>query len=305
MPQTPATLGDLVGVAFRIFRGMWRHFVAKLFWPSLFASISITGIEWAWLFFLKGGGNMQGFAMHLGLLFGLGLVFVLSQWELALRCVALIRNVFALDSEFDASYKFARAHQWRIMVIYTIGMLLPTLIFITTAVGTIVLLTFGKHIVRVFAVTGFFSIITAGVVVGAMSLILTAIWFVLVSLEDIGIVKIVGRGIELVSPCWWRSGSFICLLCISAFAVCLSFYLPLIGFEIFDNFAHPSSGKDDMPLHLAALETAVGTVLSILSTGVVLVGSALYYRDLQFRQEGMDISNHCNELALSSKEKQI
>lgn len=300
MPQKPATLGDLVGVAFRIFRASWRQFVSKLFWPSLFASLSITGIEWTWVLFMRSGGSMQSFAMHLGLLFGFGLVFVLSQWELALRCVALLRSVFAMDDKFELGYKFARRRQWRIMVVYTAGMLLPTIVFIISIMGATFLLVFGKHLLRVVAVTGFFSIIAGGTVVLAMSLILTAIWFVLVSLEDIGIVKIIERGVELVSPSWWRSGSFICLLCLSAFAVCLSFYLPLIGFEIFDNIVQGSIQNNDLPLHLAAMETAVGTILSILSTGVVLVGSALYYRDLKFRREGQDISKFCSDL-LSEK----
>lgn len=296
MPQKPATLGDLVGVAFRIFRGFWRHFVSKLFWPSLFASVSITGIEWSLLLFMRSGGKMDTFVLHMSLLFGFGLVFILSQWELALRCVALLRSVFSLNEPYEPAYKFARSHQWRIMVVYTAGVLLPTLVFFFTLTGTILLLTFGKHLVRVVAVTSFFSIIAGGTVIGAMSLILTAIWFVLVALEDIGIVKIIERGFELVSPSWWRSGSFICLLCMSAFGVCLSFYLPLVGFEFFDNFTHGTSAKNEFPLHLAALETAVGTVLSILSTGVILVGSALYYRDLKFRREGHDISKHCSEL---------
>jgi len=305
MPQKPATLGDLVGVAFRIFRSNWRHFVGKLFWPSLFASISITGMEWTWLFFIKGGGNMQGFALHLSILFGFAILFILSQWELALRCVALLRDTFLVDSKFEIAYKFARKHQWRIMVVYTAGVILPTIIFIVTTIGAILLLAFGKNILRIIAVTSFFSIIVAGTVMGAMALVLTAVWFVLVSLEDLAIVKILERGYELVSPYWWRSGSFICLLCMSAFAVCLSFYLPLIGMEMFESFTHGGQAHGDMPLHLACVETAVGTILSILSTGIILVGSALYCRDLQFRREGQDISKHCSDLFVATQVPEV
>jgi len=298
MPQKPATLGDLVGVAFRIFRSNWRHYVSKLFWPSLFASFAITGMEWSWLFYIKGGGNIQGFGLHLAIMLGFAILFILAQWELALRCVALLRDTFLVDSKFEAAYKFARAHQWRIMTVYTAGVVLPTIIFMATTVGAILLLAFGKNILRVIAVTSFFSIIAGGTVIGSMSLVLTAVWFVLVALEDISIVKILGRGFELVSPYWWRSGSFICLLCISAFAVCLSFYLPLIALEMFESFSRGGQVHSELPLHLAAIETGVGTILSILSTGIILVGSALYYRDLKFRREGLDISQHCNSLVV-------
>jgi len=305
IPQKPATLGDLVGVAFRIFRGNWRHYVGKLFWPSLFASVAITGMEWSWLFFIKAGGQMQGFALHLMILLGFAIIFILAQWELALRCVALLRDTFLADSKFETAYKFARSRQWRIMTVYTAGVVLPTIIFMVTTLSAGLLLVFGKKLLNIIAITGFFSIIAGGTVLGAMSLVLTAVWFVLVSLEDVGIVKILHRGYELVSPYWWRSGSFICLLCISAFAVCLSFYLPLIAMEMFESFTHGGQAHGEMPLHLAAIETAVGTVLSILSTGIILVGSALYYRDLKFRREGLDISNYCDHLLVSSEVPEV
>ncbi|MBZ0188748.1 MAG: hypothetical protein K8F91_21065 [Candidatus Obscuribacterales bacterium] len=231
------------------------------------------------------------FVVHMLASFGCLVVLIFCQWEIALRSVALVRMALLFDTSYNNALAYARRRQWAVMSVYAIGYLAPlfvTVLFIGLFLGTAALGQLGPA-GRASSIALGFGEGIGFVVCFSFAVLLTAICFIVIACEDLSVPQAVRRAVSLSMRYRWRGASFISLLCISLFSVCMAFYLPVTMIHIWEAYIQAPSGAFEAPFYLLVIDTAEGTVLSVVSVGVALIGTALYYRDMLLRLEGRDI----------------
>lgn len=305
LPDNPRSLGDLVGLAFRLLRTYWKIVIQRFLTPSVFMSIAMAGLEWCFVSWAQAKSmNMNWFFIHIGIAFAMVIVLIASQWEIALRSTALIRFILLQQEDFDQAYEYARNKQWSIMCVYGASFLAPlTVWFVLGAVfmANLVLMGFGTagKLLAIFLalVEGFFFVVTF-----SFSILFTALSFIEVSLKPISFIKALTEGFKLTLVKLPRGLSFICLLVISILAFTLIFYVPVALLEIWEGVAQGKLEESQFPIYIRVLDAVVGCIVNIISVGAALFGVSAYYRDLKMRVHGEDILKSIEALELESSD---
>ena len=292
LPHNPRSLGDLVGLAFRLLRAHWRLVIQRFLTPSIFMSVSIAGLEWCFVHWVQAQSMDVGwFAIHIVFAFALVIILIASQWEIALRSAALIRFVLIEDYNFDEGYEYARKKQWSILSVYAVSFLVPMAVcffwfflFGLTAffgqsgfVGKLMCIPLG-FLEGVFFVATF-----------SFSMLYTALCFIVVSVKDPSIGGALLEGYRLSAAKLSRGLSFVCLLAVAIFLMMMVFYIPVAILGIWDAYVQGIMNETEFPIWLRVLDATVGCVTNIISVGAALFGISAYYRDLKMRSYGEDI----------------
>ncbi len=300
LPQKPLRLGDLVSLAFRMFRLNWRNLSARLFWPSLLASMSVCAIQMAIIRLyqiFKTAGTWTSFD-SLTLSAG-GIALCVSQWMLAMRATALFREVFQLDADFASAMKYTKRRRWSVFTIYSTGCMVPFFVMFLCGIGLAVsTFLYGMGglaslaIIPLSFIFGFFIAVST-----AISLLATTLLFSVVSAEEINLLKVIERAFDLTFAYPFRGGSYMCLLAVALGLVLIAFGVFLIPFEIYEGYLVTKTGNLESPIYLRILETVSQTINNIVSMAVAIIASGLYYRDVLFRAEGADLTDALRQLA--------
>ncbi len=301
LPQKPLKLGDLVSLAFRIFRLNWRSITARLFWPSLLASISVCLIQVGLLNLVQALRTSGAWSTNDSITMSLGgIVLCVSQWMLAMRATALFREVFRLDTNFVQAMSYARRKKWSVFTIYSTGCMVPFFVMFLCGVGlAISMFLYGLGgpaalaIIPVSFVNGFLIAIAT-----AILLLATTLLFSVVSAEEINLYKVIERALDLTFAYPLRGGSYMCLLAVTLVLVLVAFGVFVIPFEVWEGYMVTKTGVVESPLYLRILETAYQTINNIISMAVAIIASGLYYRDVQFRLEGADMIDALQRLSI-------
>jgi len=292
LPSRPQRLGDIVSLAFRIYRQNWRVISRRIFGPSLLASLAVSLIQISIVHWTQTLRDHSPLAMSDFIFFGVGLLIILvCQFVLAMRATALYREIF-LDEDYKEALKYAFRRKWTVFSIFTMGAMLPVFIgmFLGLIMVGVFLIRLAGGVVQLLVVP--FSFI-AGVlfVVGtAISLLVTTLLFAVVSHEDVSFFRIVSRTFYLSFLYPFRGGSYMCLLGISLFMVLIACTIFLTPFELYEGYMAVRDSTGDSPFYLRVLEAISQTINNIVSMAVAIVGAGLYYRDVQFRAEGADLT---------------
>lgn len=300
LPDSPRSLGDLVGLGFRLVRKNWKTVVSIFLVPSIFFSMALSGSQFCFVHWVQAQSLDPGFfAAHMACGLGLALVMIACQWEIALRSCAFIRCVLLVDSEYSVAYEYARRRQWEIMTVYAVSFLLPTIvatIWTLLFVATLYLGT-GDVLGKVLCVVlGFLEGLTF-VVAFSYSLLYTAIAFVAVCRAESGIKDSLKEGFVLSREAVMRGLSYICLLLTSIFIVTLPLYLPVVLLGIWEGYVQGKMNEINFPIYLRVLEAISSCVINMLSLGAALSGVALFCRDVKMRRQGLDIDEGLSKLA--------
>ncbi|MCA9801145.1 MAG: hypothetical protein KC777_04125 [Cyanobacteria bacterium HKST-UBA02] len=306
LPEKPASLGDLVGLAFRLFRADWKQFVARLFWPSLFSSLCMYGTNWTLVHWINGRTlAVDWFVIHMLVMFACVVVVILCQWEIALRSVALLRNTLAVSPSYEEGLAYARRRQWAVMIVYSISFLAPFIVGIVFGamfVATVFVGQFGSAGLVASIALAFIEGL-ALVVVGSFAVLLTGLCFLVIACETLKVGEALRRGVYLALRYKWRGASFISLLFASIFSVNLGVFLPVVLlaiYHVYTSAASTATGQVEFPFYIRALEVAETTVTSIVSVAIGMVGTGLYYRDMTLRVEGRDLIESLERLQARS-----
>lgn len=300
LPDSPRSLGDLVGLGFRLVRKNWQSIVSIFLVPSLFFSMALSGSQFCFVHWVQAQSLDPGFfAVHMACGLGLALVMIACQWEIALRSCAFLRCVLSMDKEYSVAYEYARGRQREIMTVYAVSFMLPSLVAIIWTflfVSTLYLGT-GDTLGKVLCIVlGFLEGLTF-VVAFSYSLLYTAIAFVAVCGTESGVKESLREGFVLSGTAIMRGLSYICLLLVSIFIVTLPLYLPVIFLGIWEGYVQGKMDEINFPVYLRVLEAISSCVINMLSLGAALSGVALFYRDVKMRRQGLDIDEGLSKLA--------
>lgn len=292
LPDNPRSVGDLVGLGFRLFRFNWKLILQKLVTPSIFMSVSISALEWCFVNWASAKSmDVSWFAIHMASAFALVLIVIASQWEIAVRSCALIRLFLEEDAEFETAYEFARSRQWSILAVYGISFLVPFLVcmlFVFLAVATFALTKLGPIFVVLCIALGLLEVLSF-LAVFAFSMVYTGMCFVSVSQKARSIIASLVDGFKITMANLPRGLGFICLLASSIYLFSFIFYLPTAIVMILDGYASGAHNSDaQYPIYIRVMDSLTGTVVNVLSVGIGLAGLCFYYRDLKMRFYGED-----------------
>jgi hypothetical protein len=298
LPQNPSRLGDLVGLAFRMYRKNWRYLSGRLLVLSLLASVAVAMIQVSILNFGQSLKNSEVISpLDFGMLGGGLIIILICQYFLALRATAIYREMFGLSKDFEAGLAYAKRRRWAVFSVFTVGASAP--IFVAFYCVMIALVIFGARLaspyvgtaaVETFIVVGGFIMVVLMVVATAITLLFSMVLFAAISSEDeLKFLKVIVRAIDLTIRYPFRGGSYMCLLGLAVLAVVFSMSIFLMPFEAWEAYRSMKNSEMVLPLYLRFLETISQTVNNVVSMAVVCAGAGLYYRDVRFRSEGADL----------------
>lgn len=292
LPDKPRSVGDLVGLAFRLFRFNWKLILQKLVTPSIFMSVSISALEWCFVNWRSAQSlEVSWFVIHMSIALILLIILIASQWEIALRSCALVRLYLEEESDFDESYEFARSRQLAILSVYGISFLLPFLVcvlWILFAVGTVALIRLGPIFKYLSILLGFIEAISF-LFAFSFSMVYTGMCFVSVSQKLRSVKDALVEGYKISAANLPRGLGFVCLLACSVYIFSFIFYLPTAILAMLEGLAQGSTPDAQYPIYIRVLDSITGTLVNVLSVGIGLAGLCFYYRDLKIRVYGDDI----------------
>lgn len=290
-PDIPLSLGDLIGISFRVFREQFRFIWSAIAWPTILATLGVGGMRWSILHWLSTHSfDSASIILHLlGLILCLCMLTV-AQWELSIRSVTIVRVVLGLDDSYKSAILYARRRQWAAMLLYSVAAIAPFIVMIFWGVLSIFFVAISRYLPfsQVLSFVFFAIVGLAFTCTLSWSLLSTALAFTILACEDKNLKSICIRTYDLMKSYMWRSGSFVVLLGMTMFAVTGALDLPVLIASMFDAWRNGVTTYDT-PLYMEVLSTFVDSVINIFLLGVAPVANALYYNDLRMRVEGRDI----------------
>jgi hypothetical protein len=266
VPLRPLEIGDLFDGAIRIFR---QHF-GRLLVLTLLAYVPI-GIIGAFVGVFVNEAVRAGRedvlpAVVLATLGGMPLYILAGDISFGATFVLIAEARFGRYITVGESFRRALRRFWRLLGLQLLVGLALSLMFVTI-IGIPFAIYFG--VVWSFA---------------AHALLL----------EDVGVMRALGRSRELVRGFWWRTVGIALLFVLFITAVGFVIGLPLGALIALLALTDPDALQ-------SSWYTVVSTLLNIVSSAltVPLMYSAwvLYYYDLRVRKEGLDLAVRADELA--------
>lgn len=292
LPDSPRSLGDLVGLGFRLIRKNWKLVISIFLVPSLIFSLAMAGMEFCFVHWVEAQSlEVSWFALHMLAGLALAMIMVGCQWEIALRSCAYIRYILGREENYDLCYAYARRRQWPVMIVYGVSFFFPFLVFVVWSVLFLLTIGLGKFglVGKVLAI--FFGFLEGMSFVAAFSftLLYTALCFVGISESELSAREALGKGYSLSVCALPRGLSYVCLLALSITILTFPIYMPVILLVIWEGYVQGQMDEVQFPLYLRVLEAASSCIINIISLGAVLSGVSFYFRDVKMRRQGQDI----------------
>jgi hypothetical protein len=302
LPDTPQSLGDIVGRSFRWFRKEMGPIFRIFIWPTLISTAALTFLirffrhwSFAQIFSLSGEVDINAYLLSAGLVLLLICVVAMAQWEISIRALALLRTALGMDSDYHAAVLIARQRKWATLLLYNLAVILPSalLLFWGAVVVTFLLLAQASPAwpylsLIVFSFVGF--VLTVSL---SCCWLFTSIAFSVLAGENPTLKTLFPRTVELTLRYLWRGGSFVVLLVICQCILMLALELPMIVAYVVAHLCTPGSSVHqaavETPVYLQVFGCAWDTVTNIIWLGVAVIANALYYHDLRIRMDGQDI----------------
>lgn len=302
-PESPLSLGDLIGRGFRNFRANGKLCFQKLFWPSVLTSASVAGAKWCFLKWVESRSlNPNVVIVFTSGIFIAMVCLVIAQWIYTLRSMAIARMALLGGITFDEAYQYAQEHKWTAFGLYNGGVLVPLLVAIfwmVAAIGALLLAelkgVFPALLPVMLGLIGLLATVTI-----AWSILYTSLLFIVLSAENLSLAQVFKRAQDLTFPYLWRGGSFICLLGICLIGVACALELPMIVIamvEMIVRGAARGTAPYEVPAYIQILGAACDTLASIVIVAVAIICDAMYYNDIRLRLEGWDLMKKLEKLS--------
>jgi hypothetical protein len=302
-PSNPLTLGDIVGKAIRLFRTHYIFFVRVFLVPCLMLQLSLMYVtstleRFSRLLRSDHAFEPATFVVFFGNLLAALAILSVGFFIKTVRQVAVIRMVVQAPIPYSDALQFAREKKWLAFVVhafFTLGVL-------AILIGWLVLAAAIVTSLRATQISGVVTSILLGFV--GLGLTFSISWFSLfevlalsvLSCETLSLAAYWKRTWALAWPYLWRGGSFVCILFTAIALISLAGELPVaLTGAMTDTFRKVQQipALHDLPPGGLLLIEACGHVweglVTILTTGIGVTASALYYRDVRLRLEGDDI----------------
>ena len=292
LPDSPRSLGDLVGLGFRLIRKNWKFVISIFLVPSLIFSLAMAGVEFCFVHWAGAQSmDVNWFVIHMAAGFALAIIMIACQWEIALRSCAYIRCVLNSEIAYEDCYAYARRRQWPVLVVYGVSFLFPVLVLVVWMVLFLLTINLGKFGLIGKVLSIFFGFLEGLSFVAAFSftMLYTALCFVSISEAEVSAREALSNGYQLSISALPRGLSYVCLLAASIFILTLPLYMPVILLGIWEGYVQGRMEDIQFPLYLRALEAASSCAINIISLGVALSGVTFYFRDVKMRRQGLDI----------------
>lgn len=273
--------------------------------PALLSAVGGNLVSWAfktWIQVAKLNfqGSVQPFMIYMSLAFFGIILWFLAAWELILRCSALARMMLGLEDNFAEAYQLLKKRTWAIFGAYNLAVVPPLLVLcIWGAVAFVA--------ARLVPAEPTMHFLVGGLIYGAIGFALTislavtslygAILMASAALEDAKFSKLMSISLHLVRMRPMRGGSFVCLLSIAIILASFALEAPVTIASTINVILNRQNEAAQDPALLHVFATAFDLVTNIVSFAVAYVGYALFYRDLQLRLEGSDISDRISKLS--------
>lgn len=303
LPDSPLTMGDLVGRSFRAFRLRMPFFFQVFFWPCIISSASMTGVKVCAALWLESPTHSFDLFMKLcGAILASFAVLLFAQWELSLRSLAVVRLLMQVDDTYAQCLAYARKRKWAVLTVYNAAVFLPIVAVAVWAgciIATCLLWQHSGFVLRalsVLAVCGEAALMTVSF---AWAILATSLLFSVLACENLPFKALQKRTMELTMRYLWRGGSFFCLLGLALILVAVSLDMPIFVMSIFEAAVHGQNAAHatyQAPLYLEIASAIWECVLNIVLLGVALLADGLYYNDLRLRSEGLDILTKLGQL---------
>lgn len=298
------SLGDLVGLAFRIVRRNYRLYFGALMLPSCFAALGSALAQYSFKTWVSIAAESKlavaPFALHMSVAFLGMLIWFFGFWELSIRSSALVRLTFGLESSFSESYRILRKRAGTVFLAYNLAVVPPLILMVVWSTVSVLLSPLVPregmaHWVLGGATYGFIGFcLTVSL---AFSLLFAALLIAVAAIEPVDIRAALGKSMEFLKARTLRGGSFICLFTAALVATYLAMASPIILISLIDSTVHGGKEVFCQSVFFRMLAALFDVVLNVILFAVGYTGDALYYRDVKLRVEGADLSGRLEELS--------
>lgn len=292
-PERPLSLGDIVGLSFKLFRERFRFFFAVFIWPSLICSLAILGMKWCFVLFTE--VKTYDIGLFMTYLSGCAvclIVLILAQWQMMLRSLSIVRMILLAPLTMKDARTYSSRRMWATLLVYNLGIFAPFLVVVFWGVIAIGVLLLNAH----KAISGLLCGVFLGVdgllmtITTCWAVLFTSVAFCVLAAENTSIGGIFQRTSRLSFPYIWRGGSFVCLLALSLLVVAISLELPVIILSTLDSMHRGGQQLTyRLPVYLEIMAVISDTLVNMILLSVAVIADALYYNDLRLRLEGLDI----------------
>lgn len=292
LPNQTLSLGDLVGLAFRLMRSHWREIVRSMLLPSILCSLGSNLSYYSFAGWVKVAAESKlavgPFATHMSLCFCGILLWLYAAWRLFFCSRVLARRIYCGYGDSAQADRELKPKRWTLFGVYNLTIvpvsvvLLFWLLLALACFGLVPKQEPAKFWVGgvIYAIIGFWF---------TVSIAMTSLYGALVESACVIDLRSVGaalkRGWYLFGLRSLRGGSYECLKW---------FTLILLGFAIETPAIVASTiaeivDKSHTPPALIAFNAIFDVILNMVYASFAAVANMLFYRDLKLRLEGVDL----------------
>lgn len=295
LPDSPSTVGDIVGRSFRATRLNFGWLLRLLLIPAL-----INALSWEAVFYsfdhLADGAHTELFAGAIGLCLA---SMILSDWELAVRKFAILTLIARPGSSLPGAMIEAGSNRWRILVLFLPTVALDVTIMLVFGVMTSVM-SYAQKYGASADQGGLIALVMLGAIFASMLpyalvCLLNNIVAAIVATDRLSIFAGVLRFfyVPFAAP-------LLMLFCCALFGTVYSvfqipFTLPAWLQALPELFA--GTAKEVVELIVGLIQAALVALETVLWTASLSIGSAYIYNEFRMRLEGADISRRLDALA--------
>lgn len=298
LPDSPQSVGDIVGIACRLVRGNIKLIWNFLLIPTIFVTVAGVVFQWVFTYGVSNVAQTRDVATAFGLaaVWFVGFaVFAVAWWILSLRLLAIVRLALGFATNLEEAKQYMYRRKWAVLGVYMLTFVLLLAATMTWAfvMAAGAFLSSGPTVAAALAFTvgGAGMICTFGIYALASHLALC-----ILACEDVPMTTVVGRALSLVFKHFWRASAFGLLFTVTFTVISYPMSLPVAILSLGDALQHglSSGGSSGLagykpPLYILVIAQTWENLMGMYLRPLVVLAFGLFYYDLRLRSEGLDI----------------
>jgi len=298
--SAPLSSGDIIGLAFRVFRQNIPLILKTLLLPTALLALGRVALTLTGAYALK-SGTVGGIIWAFVGIFGT-LIATFSVVYLYVRQLALVRYFSGFATTVDEAKQYMRSKIWSVVAL---GLAYIAILIITSIAWlAIIFLT-----ASLLALKGIASIIAAfimslAIIGGLASFIFIglagSLAYNALAIEDTDLNTIIARSFSFTWRAFLRSCGFGLLATTSVSLLAYPLTLPVIIASIIYLIMHGVSGASgsasDLPPQMQVLCNLWETMTQMVIGPIYHIAYGFFFCDLKMRMEGLDLSTRLNSI---------
>ncbi len=306
-PDTPQSIGDLIGRSFRLYRRHVTVFFRTLLGPTIVSAAGSLGMQ----YFITSGlkaGSLEKALLPAAAVAASFFLLMAAKWVLTIRQLAFVRMAAGFAGDYRESHENILRKKWQILLLSVFALAALVVLCAVWAVEIVLAIQVSKAGALLAIVSAIGALAAPfGLAFSVGFIVLSAfLASCVIACEDERMGGIVARGLSLACGDFWRACAFGLLLYVAVSLVTIPLSAPLFIASVTDAVQHgitAGSGTEayQMPLYLMVLSQIWESLMTMFLWPTMFVAFGLFYHDLRLRQEALDLTRQLDALEVKPR----